>query len=257
MDVVRNLLVRGMLAGLVAGVAALIVASVFGEPQVRDAIAYEESSGGHSHSHGEEAAGAAHAGEDELVSRGVQSTLGLATGVGVYGVAVGGIFALAFAFAYGRVGQARARATAGVLGLAAFAAVILVPFLKYPGNPPGVGDADTIGRRTALWLAMLLLSLAAAGIALMVGRALAARGVWTAGTAAVGAFVVLAAVAMAAMPGMNEVPADFSAALLWRFRLASLGMHVALWATLALVFGALAERRLEPQRAYTRSNATA
>nr|WP_269204443.1 CbtA family protein [Motilibacter deserti] len=250
------MLVRGMLAGLVAGLAALIVASVFGEPQVRDAIALEEASGGHSH--GAEPAGAAHAEEeDELVSRGVQSTIGLATGVGVYGVAVGGIFALAFAFVYGRVGQAHARATSGVLGLAAFAAVILVPFLKYPGNPPGVGDGETIGRRTSLWLAMLLLSLAAAGVALIVGRALAPHGAWTAVPAAGLAFVVAAGVAMWAMPGVDEIPAGYSADLLWKFRLASLGVQAALWSTLALVFGALAERLLEPRRAQTPSNALA
>ena len=34
----------------------------------------------------------------------------------------------------------------------AFVVVYLVPFLKYPANPPSVGDPDTIGKRTALVL---------------------------------------------------------------------------------------------------------
>ena len=252
MDVVRSLLVRGMLAGLVAGVAALIVAAVIGEPQIREAIAYEQAAGGHSHAEGHthDDSGA----EAQVVSRGVQSTVGLATGLGVYSVAVGGIFALVFAFAYGRIGRVRARGTAGLLGLAAFAAVVLVPFLKYPGNPPGVGDGETIGRRTSLWLAMLLLSLAAAGIALVVGRALAPRGAWTAVPAAGLAFVVAAGIAMWAMPGVDEIPAEYSADLVWKFRLASLGVQAALWATLALVFGAFAERVLEPRRAQAPSS---
>src|SRR5690349_19010882 len=101
-----------MLAGLLAGVAALIVAAAVGEPQIREAIAYEQG-GGHTHAAGDEHSGA----ETEVVSRGVQSTVGLATGLGIYGVAVGGIFALVFAFTYGRVGRVRARGTAALLGL--------------------------------------------------------------------------------------------------------------------------------------------
>src|SRR5512144_1340561 len=41
LNIVRTLLVRGMLAGLLAALAALVVASVAGEPQVREAIALE------------------------------------------------------------------------------------------------------------------------------------------------------------------------------------------------------------------------
>lgn len=88
---VRNLLVRGMLAGLAAGVLALVVAYLLGEPGVDKAIAFEDA---HSHEH-----------EMEVVSRSLQSTAGLATGVLVYGVAFGGIAALAFCFALGRVGR--------------------------------------------------------------------------------------------------------------------------------------------------------
>src|SRR6266540_3810611 len=49
-----------------------------------------------------------------------------------------------------------------VAGLAAvaFASAWLVPFLKYPSNPPGVGEASTISQRTRLYLAMVALSIA-------------------------------------------------------------------------------------------------
>jgi Probable cobalt transporter subunit (CbtA) len=46
------------------------------------------------------------------------------------------------------------------------------------------------------------------------------------------------------MPVVNEVPDNFSAVNLWRFRVTSLGMHAILWTTIGLAFGALAERRL-------------
>ena len=52
-----------------------------------------------------------------------------------------------------------------------------------------------------------------------------------------------AMLAYVVLPGVNEVPAGFPAAVLWRFRVASLGIQVVLWTTLGLVFGALTERQ--------------
>jgi hypothetical protein len=51
-------------------------------------------------------------------------------------------------------------------------------------------------------------------------------------------------VAMLVLPPINEVPSEFSAIVLWRFRLASLGIEAVLWTTLGLVFGAVIERQL-------------
>jgi hypothetical protein len=45
----------------------------------------------------------------------VQSTIGLATGTAIYGLAFGGIFALVFAGVYGRIGRANPRMTAALL----------------------------------------------------------------------------------------------------------------------------------------------
>ncbi len=67
---VRGLLIQGMLAGALAGILGFLFALTIGEPRVDSAIAYEEA---HSHEHGMEA-----------VSRTMQSTGGLATGVLVY-----------------------------------------------------------------------------------------------------------------------------------------------------------------------------
>src|SRR2546430_1805232 len=95
----RALLVRGMLVGVVAGLLALLFGRLFGEPPIDAAIAYE-----YAHTPAGDS-------DPELVSRTVQSTLGLGVAVVVYGAALGGIFALAFAFVYGRLGRFGARAT--------------------------------------------------------------------------------------------------------------------------------------------------
>ncbi|MGW5468990.1 CbtA family protein [Streptomyces chartreusis] len=235
---VRNLLVRGMLAGLGAGVLALIVAYVLGEPSVDKAIGFEEAhAAGHEH-------------EVELVSRSLQSTAGLATGVLIYGVSFGGIAALAYCFALGRVGRFSPRATALLLSGCALLAVYVVPFLKYPANPPAVGDPDTISRRTTLYFLMIVLSVLLAVAATILGKRLAPRlGNWYATVVAVAAFALVIGLAFAFLPVVNEVPADFPATVLWRFRLSALAMQLTLWAGFGLLFGELAERLLNPRPA--------
>lgn len=231
---VRTLLVRGMLAGILAGLVAFGFAKLFGEPQVDLAIAFE----GHMH----QMAGGSP--EPELVSREVQSTIGLLTGVVVYGCALGGIFALVFAYAYGRIGPLSPRATAAILAAAGLLVIILVPQLKYPANPPSIGNPETIGPRTALYFTMIALSVIALIAALSTGRHLVARfGGWNAALIGGAAYIVVMAISMLVLPPVDEVPADFSAVVLWKFRLASIGIEVVLWTTLGLVFGALTERQ--------------
>lgn len=235
---VRSLLIWGMLVGIVAGLLAFGFAKAFGEGQVRRAIAFEEQQ---DRARGEPPA-------PELVSRKVQSGVGLLTGVVVYGTALGGLFALAFAFAYGRVGPASARVTAALLAGAGFLTLALVPQLKYPANPPAVGEPATIGYRSEWFFLMLLISLAALVAALMIRRHLAGRfGGWNAGLLAVAAFIGLIVVAQFLLPDINEVPDQFPAVVLWRFRIVSLGMQLILWSTLGTLFGVAAERVLSRQ----------
>lgn len=272
---VGSLLLRGMLVGVLAGLLSFGFARVFGEPAVNRAIAFEEAhaegpapaaapasqaatphvhADGSTHMHAaapEPAAaeGHSHGGEEELVSRSTQAGLGLLTGTLVYGAAIGGIFALVFAFALGRVGPLSPRATAVLLALGGFLAIVLVPGLKYPANPPAVGDGATIGFRTQMFFLMLAASLVALTGAVLLARRLAARyGAWNGIVAAALAYVAVVALVQTALPTINEVPADFSASLLWEFRIATLGIQAVLWATLGLVFGPLAERSLRAHR---------
>ncbi|MBN9098014.1 MULTISPECIES: CbtA family protein [unclassified Pseudonocardia] len=228
-----RLLIRGMIAGLLAGLATLLFALVFGEPGVNGGIAFEEQA----------AAASGDAPEMELVSRGVQSTAGLATAVVVYGVAIGGIFALVYTLAQGRLGRLTPRAMAAVLALIGFLVVFVVPFVKYPANPPGSNDGDTISQRTGLYLVLVLASVlvALAGIALR--QQLTSRlGTWNATLVGVAVYVAVIGVIEYLMPAIIETPDTFPAPLLYGFRLASLGGQLMLWTTLGLTFGALVDR---------------
>jgi hypothetical protein len=244
---VRGLLVRGMLAGLAAGVVAFVFAKVFGEPQVDKAIAFE-------------AATSPPSADAPLVSRGMQSTLGLLTGTVVYASALGGVFALVFATAYGRIGKADPRATAAILAAVGFVVIFVVPFTKYPSNPPAVGNDDTIGYRTKIFFVMLAISVLAAIAALRLGRDFVRRfGGWNGTLAAVGAFIVLIAVGELLMPSLDEIPKGFPTGVIWHFRVASLGIQAVIWATLGFAFGAAAQRFLAgaPRRVPARGTVTA
>jgi predicted cobalt transporter CbtA len=177
-----------------------------------------------------------------MFSRAVQSGIGLFTAVLAVGVALGGFFGLACAFAYGRVGVLGARGTAALLAAAAFVSIELIPSLKYPANPPSIGLPGTIGFRTELFFSMIAISILAMIFAGTLGFALALRiGRWNASTLAAAVYIGGVVIAQCILPDVNEVPAGFSAVLLWRFRIASIGTHIVLWSTLGLLFGYLTE----------------
>jgi len=222
-----------MLVGVVAGLLVFAFARWIGEPQVERAIAFETAA--------DQAKGEAP--EPEMVSRRVQKSAGLLTGTVVFGAAVGGLFGLVFAFAYGRIGEMGPRALAAVLGALGYVAVVLVPNLKYPANPPAVGSAETIGVRTGAYFLLIAVSIAAMVFSLQMRRGFAKRfGEWNGSLLAAALFVVVVGVVAHFMPEVDEVPAGFPVTLMWKFRVAALEIQAVLWGTLGLGFGWLTER---------------
>ncbi|MFK0382345.1 CbtA family protein [Agrobacterium sp. NPDC090273] len=233
-----QLLLRGMIVGLIAGILAFGFARYFGEPLVDQAIAFEEQQS--------EAAGLV--AEPEVISRATQAGLGLFTGIVAFSTAVGGIFALAFAFAHGRLGSLGPRATSGVLALAAFISLVTVPMLKYPANPPAVGSAETIGARTELFFVMIVASVFGMVLAILAARSLYARfGGFRAIVVSGLFYAAFVTIALSLLPSVNEVPENFSTSLLWGFRAVSLAIHFIVWLTIGGLFGWLAERILVQQ----------
>jgi predicted cobalt transporter CbtA len=238
-----KLLMRGMLLGLVAGLLSFCFLRFAGEPPVDRAVAFETAM------EQAEAADAKARGlpapteYPELVSRHVQAGLGLLTAVIVYSTAFGGLFSLAFALAFRRIGDFGARATSALLAAAGFVSVYVVPMLKYPANPPSVGLTETIDMRTSLFFAMIMISLAAMIGAGMLRLRLESRfGNWNAALIAVGVYVAVVSAVAVALPEVNEVPEGFPATVLWQFRIASLGGQAIMWGALGLMFGVAAER---------------
>ena len=229
----RTLLLRGMLVGLVAGLLVFAFARWAGEPQVDKAIAFETSM--------DQARGEAP--EPEMVSRKIQRSIGLLTGVVVYGTALGGIFGLVFAYSRGRLSAARPRVLAAWLAAIGFVTIVLTPSLKYPANPPSVGNPETIGVRTGAYFLLITISIVTAIVALKARRGLShSLGNWNATLVAVLLYALVVSLCGHFLPAIDEVPANFPASLLWKFRIASWETQAVLWAALGLLFGWLTER---------------
>ena len=232
---IGKLLVRGLVAGFISSIITFGFATIAGEPSVARAIAFEESV----------ATAKGDVPEPELVSRKTQAGIGLFTAVAVYGTSVGGLFALVFAYAHGRSGNLSARALSGYLAAAAFVAIVLVPGIKYPANPPSVVEPGTIAYRTELYFLMLLVSVVSMVFSVKLRSGLEHRlGGWNASIGAGVVFVAIIVTAMAFLPDINEVPAAFPAVLLWSFRMAAWGMHAIIWGGTGLLFGAMSARML-------------
>jgi hypothetical protein len=226
----RTFLIRGMLCGIAAGLLVFLFARFFGETSVNGAISVEATI----------AKAANEAPEPELVGRALQASWGLLTGTMLYSIALGGLFSLAFAVAWGRVGMLSARATSTIIAALGFVSIYVVPNLKYPANPPSVGNPETIGYRTYLYIGMVVISITAMVAAINLARGLWHRiDHWHAVLAAAAVYLAVVIIANIVLPTINEVPEQFPAVLLWQFRLSSLGIQGILWTTLGLGFGEL------------------
>jgi len=240
----QKLLLAGMLSGLIVALLSFGFARVFSEPTVERAIALEEQSAvDHSHA------------EEETVSRSTQRNLGLLTGIASYSVALGGILAVGLGCLFGRLGMGP-RSTVWTMASLGYVSLVLVPQLKYPANPPGVGSAETIGSRTELYFLLVLLSLASMVVAFWIGHRIrrSQGGLFSVPVGAL-AFGSMAFILVSAFPDISEVPSDFPDSLLFTFRAQSAILQLIVWGGLGAVFGQFAKRILDPRASRISANA--
>src|SRR5919199_546455 len=150
---------RGMAAGLLAGLLTGLFAFLFGEQFVESAIQLEQAAGDHG---------------GEIFSRSTQK-IGLFFATGLFGVTVGGLFGLVYAYFRDHLLSDSEWNRSLSLAGAIFAGAFLIPFVKYPANPPTVGDPATIGGRTMSYFAMVGLSVLAVLAAWQTARILRER----------------------------------------------------------------------------------
>jgi hypothetical protein len=234
MRTLGSILKASVVAGLIAGAIIAGFHTLLLEPVIERAIALEEQ---HSQAQGE-----VHA--EPVVDRPTQRW-GLVLGFIVYG-AIWGLLLGVLLY----LSQGWRPATWTLVRYGVVVAVLLgwsvawFPFLKYPANPPGVGEPDTVGYRQALYLGFIGLSVVGTALALGLFRLLnrptrasapgRVRGLWV-----IAAYAIYAAAIYAVFPA-NPDPVEMPADLVWTFRLISFLGLLLFWMSLAGVFGWLA-----------------
>ena len=160
----------------------------------------------------------------------------------ILGMSLGALFGIVYYLARavlpGGHDIKKALVLAGVMWLVLF----MVPLLKYPANPPTVGDADTVEERSVLWAILVAVSGFSALGFYILSRRMRGRSRLL---CAVGYCAVVGA-AFAVLPDgpdASGAPAD----LVWGFRVAAAAAVAVYWVALPVFLGAM-WRRLGPDR---------
>lgn len=223
----------GAIAGIVAGVALALFLVTVGERSLGQAVQLQTI----------RAIADTGSAPDQMFTRGGQ-LLGGILGSVVFGLGLGAVFGAVFAATRHRLPGRDDLQRALWLAVGALVILWVVPAIKYPPNPPGVGDPATITRRTMLWLTLVGWSLLCAWATTRLGKWLSARGMTTPAclSAQIVTYVGLIVIASSALPPTGD-PVTVPANLIWHFRLSSIAGQVIMWVVLGMTFGWLEWRR--------------
>ncbi len=269
-------MLRGVAAGALAGVLAFLFTRIMVEPVIESSINYQTGRDAVEVTLRKAAGLAPNAPGPDIFSRAVQRNVGASLGLLVFGIALGALFAVLYTLAHRGYGDALSpRVLALLIAALGFLAIYMVPYLKYPANPPAIGHPDTINTRGQFYLAMVAISIVSVTAAVIAARRLTGRiGAWNAAIVALLGCVVWIAIVIAILPPIGHLHANrvqfgnfatetpqplknahgqivypgFPADVLFKFRLYSVINQMILWVTIGLGFGYLAERMLTPVR---------
>ena len=223
-----RILILGLVAGLFAGLLVGGFHNLFTVPVIERAIEFEEARSAALNPNAPE--------EDPLIPLGAQRW-GMALGTGIYGAILGVVFAAGFSVLRRVVPDWKPLAMAVTVAALGFWALSLFPFIRYPLNPPGVGESDTLTYRQGLQTMFMVLSVLGVGALLFGLRAInervrdaASRFRMYAGAAL--AYVVFALIMFFAHPA-NPDPVPVPIDLLELFRTLTMVGQFLTWALMA------------------------
>jgi predicted cobalt transporter CbtA len=158
----------------------------------------------------------------------------------ILGLSIGSLYGIVFAYTRGSISgtnnKKKALIVAGIMWLVLF----LMPALKYPPNPPAVGNPETIYYRQSLYVAFLAISgFSALGLAFLYRKMMMASSNNTKKKAIIipsALYAVIMAGAYLAMPA-NPDPINAPIDLVIGFRITSAITISVFWALLGIIFG--------------------
>ena len=215
-----------LLAGIIAGLASGTFHFFFTEPVIDEAIAFEQSMAG------EDASS-----EPPVVSRGGQR-FGLIAGTTIFGILLAMLFGAIYSRGYQNLPGSSSLLKGIFLGLIVLTVVFLVPFLKYPANPPAVGLTETIEFRQSIFLTFQVISIIGAGLAYVLFKKLPSTSISMRLGLGITAYIIIVGTAFFLMP-QNPDPVPIPQSLLTSFVIRSLLGGIILWLVLGASYGFL------------------
>ena len=206
-----RVILRGALSGAIAGVLGFAFARIFAEPVINKAIDYESGRDVILNALNKAAGRPIAPDGPEIFSRTVQSTIGIASGIIAFSAAMGALVAVAYLVLHGRF-RVRPRNLVWLIAGFGFLGVYVLPFVKYPANPPAIGHTFTISTRGQVHLSLVACSLVLLGLAVYLARKLAPRfGMVTAVVLSAVAFLAVYGTLIGLLPSLGNLPANVAA----------------------------------------------
>jgi len=153
---------------------------------------------------------------------------------GILGMSIGALFGIVFAYSRNSLPKGHTVKKTFVLAAIMWLTIFLIPFLKYPANPPTVGDADTVVLSQILYLLFIAISgFSAVGFFVLYKKLQNKKK----GFAFGGYAVFITAVFFMMPPSPDEVTAPMD--LVNGFRTMSVVAVSTFWVAEAIILGAL------------------
>ena len=222
-------------SGVIAGIILAFLNLGIVEPTIDKAIALEVQ---------KQVSSGENVNMSELIDYRYWQKAGAFAGGAIYGAGLASLFGVVFVFARsklpGKNNKQKAILLAGIMWFVLF----LMVALKYPANPPAVGDPETIYYRETLYVGYILISgLAALGMAVIwIRTRMNSKKIII--PLMYAAIMVTAYVVMPSNPDKIEISMD----LIQTFRILTAITIGVFWGTLGIIFGSLWDKFLSREQ---------
>jgi predicted cobalt transporter CbtA len=233
-----SFLVVALISGAIAGTILGFVNLALVEPYLDKAIGIEVQN---SISEGEEVNPVEH-NNYRLWQKGGEIAAGT-----ILGMAFGSLLGMVFVFGRRIIPSGSNIKKALVLSGIVWLVIFLVPAIKYPANPPTVGDPDTINYRQSLFISFILISgFTALGLAILYTKMKKSKVSIKFLTVSVIYAIIMTGAFLVVPPNPDEITAPMD--LVNGFRIMSMLTITVFWIILGITFGLIWEK-LKPHEA--------
>jgi len=216
-----------LVSGAIAGTMFGLINQILVEPYIDQAIAIEVQN---------TVASGESVDVDELVQYRLWQKGGEIVAGTILGTSISALFGIVYIYSRDSLPGSNNKKKGLILAGIMFFVIFLIPALKYPANPPAVGDPETIEYRESLYISMLVISgLTALGVAILY-RSLGQTRRESRKIIVPTVYAVIIALAFVVLPA-NPDEITISSNLLMNFRIVSAITMGIFWGSLGILLG--------------------